>query len=150
MQHIILAQNFSVPHECSLPHLQRVPRHANNSLHEILRVIDWPLEDDYIAAPGCANRRKLHLRERHLGTVDELVHEKEITDEQGSFHAACRDLERLDEKRPDDEEQEKRDHDGTEPLPKECECSPPAPVGRVECGRTPLFVHHRQPPTSST
>ena len=77
------------------------------------------LEDDHVAALGLAQARKPLVRERHLGAIDELVHEQEVADLQRVLHAAARNLERLDEERSDHAEQHHRDDEDLDPLAEE-------------------------------
>src|SRR6476660_8254401 len=90
-------------------HLERVAGNADESLHEVLRWIERPLENDHVAALWMTDRRKVLARERDLRPVHHLVDEEEVAHEQRLLHAPARDLECLDEKRPDEQEQDDRD-----------------------------------------
>src|SRR5687768_14567059 len=103
------------PHD-AFTHLQRVAREADQTLDEILGRVLRPLEDDDVAALRTGDGRKVRARERNLGAVDGLVHEQEVSDQQRPLHAPRRDLERLDEKGPDQEKEDDGDDEGLGPV----------------------------------
>src|SRR5262249_10134738 len=77
--------------------------------------------DDHVTALWIAQPRQPAMRERHLGTVDQLVHEQEVAHLERVLHASARNLERFDEEGANDGEE----HDGygedLRPLPDEIE-----------------------------
>src|SRR5262252_1818595 len=97
--------------QLTVSHLQRVAGNADEPLHEVLAWIERPLENDHVAALRMTDRRKVLAGKRDLRPVHHLVDEKEVAYEQRLLHAAARDLERLDEKRPDEQEQDDRDRE---------------------------------------
>ena len=104
--------------------LDQVPGDTDDPLHEAVpqeiripvRRVDLPvlprhLEDDHIRAPRLAKAREPPIGEGNLRTVQELVHEEVITDEQGGKHRLRRDAEWLDHQGADSQGDQHRDAD---------------------------------------
>src|SRR4029079_1099742 len=143
MHRVRLALNNAVPDEISVPHLEGVTGHSHNPLHEILRTIQWPLEDNDVPPLRRPDFRKLHAREWNLSPIHHFVDEQEVPDEESSLHAAGRDLESFDEERTNDKEQRKRDCNRAEPLPEIAEHTATPDIDTVECSfSSPLGELH--------
>src|SRR3954470_12967390 len=117
MHRVRLSQEFSVPDEIAVSHLDRIACHADDPLYEILRAIHWPLEDDDVASLWRADLWKLHAGEWDFCPIDELVHEEEVAGHQRSLHASGGNLECFDEESANEKEKKKSEHDRAEPLP---------------------------------
>src|SRR4029079_15280424 len=97
------------------------------------RWIERPLENDDVAALRMPERGKVFAGKRDLRTVHHLVDQEEVAHEQRLLHAPARDLERLDEERPDEQEQDDRDRERLCPLEKESPVLSRAAVHAPQC-----------------
>src|ERR1051326_1946927 len=119
VQNVWLVEHAAIANELAVAHLERVAREPNEALHEILRRIFRPLENDDVAILWLAQLWQPAMREWHLRPVCELVHQQEVADEERAFHATARNLERLDEEGAQEEEQQHRDSQNFRPFPEE-------------------------------
>src|SRR5690242_18253272 len=119
VQHLRLSEHTTIPDQPPVTHFEGVAGKPNEPLHEVLGRIFGPLEDDDVAILWLPQLRQPPMRERHLGAISQLVHEKKIADEKRPFHTSARNLERLDEERAEKKEEDDRDSEDLEPLPQE-------------------------------
>src|SRR5688572_11471379 len=84
---------------------------GHTALDEVLLRLARELEDDDVARLGIAEGGEPRFQERHLGAVEELVHEEEVADRERVFHRARGDAERLEEERTDEQEEDEGGQD---------------------------------------
>src|SRR5882757_1517006 len=102
---VVLVDRLPVSDQRAIAHLKRVTGDSDDPLHIIEPWIDGIREYDHIAAPRGMNGGQLTADSEDTGAVDQLVDEEEVTLDQGVLHAPARDLERLNAKGADDDEE---------------------------------------------
>ena len=112
-----LLLGHAVPPQHGALHLERVARHAHETLDHLHAGLGPGIEHDDVAPPRVAERRQVRVDQGHLGAVQSLVDEQEVPDQEGTLHAARGDPERFDQQGPQDEPDDERDRQRLDPLP---------------------------------
>src|SRR5262249_60920931 len=114
--HVRLVERFAVDVDLLVLLLQPLPWQSDDALDQVALGLDRRLEHDDVTASNCADRHQRALQTRRSRREHELVHEQMIADEQVVLHRAGRNLERLQDERPDEEREDYRDEDRFEIL----------------------------------
>src|SRR5262245_26251494 len=93
------------------PYFDRITRHGDHPLDKVLRLVLGKYEHHHVTAirPGVIDQ--IFFQERQADAVGELVDQDMVTDLQRRNHRSGGNLERLDDKGPDEQRQDQRHDD---------------------------------------
>src|SRR5439155_21367737 len=91
--------------------LYPLARGGDDPLDEVTLLVLWIPEHDDVAAPRRADAGQAPFGQGRLGTVEELVDQDVVPDQQRVHHRAGRDREGLDDEGTDHQRQQDRDRD---------------------------------------
>src|SRR5580704_14544371 len=110
MDHIWLRVWFAVHINALVDYTDAVTRQANHPLHIVWMVVEWKFEDDDIAAPDRAVRKKLFVP-RGPTSEYKFVYEQVVPDQQGWLHGLRGNFESLNDKGGSEQGQENCDQE---------------------------------------
>src|SRR5690625_5143734 len=117
MLYIGLVLRLSIDVEDLISHLEGVTWGTDEPLDIILPWVMWWNEDDDVTPLWLCEARQSLRGTGELSAIDRLVHEEEVTDEEGLLHTPGRDTKGLYQKGPYEEEEDQGHHDGLGHFP---------------------------------